>query len=526
MRDRILRALERSSADFGEIRVEREWRTRVLYQGENLENLEASSGFGGIVRCLVDGGWGIAVFNSLDELDQRLEDATRIARLVSSRIPEPVELAPVAPVQDEVRVSLIKDPRSVPLQAKQTLAQRYNRAMLDYSDQIVTTQTRYTDSFKEVTLVNSDGTVIVEERPDVTLLLAATAREGEANIQRAFESMGWALGFEAAEGQEEKAEVAARRALDLLRAKPARGGVYTVVLDPEMAGVFIHEAFGHLCEADFFFKNPQLQEVLKPGRKFGVDELNVVEDGYLPGLRGNFKYDDEGTPRRKTHLIRNGVLQGFLHSRETAARMGAEPTGNARAVSYRYEPIVRMRNTYIDQGRVPFEEMIADIDYGLYARAAFGGQTMLEQFTFSSAYAYEIVNGQVGEMVRDVVLTGNIFETMKNIDRIGDDLRINGSSGGCGKGGQAPLAVTDGSPHIRIQNLAIGGGPHERVHLCRSFVGQGLGPGRGRRAVRTAQPGTARDLSGRGAGIGQGRRHGRAGGAGHQGGPPGLFDDH
>ena len=101
--------------------------------------------------------------------------------------------------------------------------------------------------------------------------------------------------------------------------------------------------------------------------------------------------------------------------------------------------------------------MIKDIDHGIYACDAFGGQTELEQFTFSAGYAYEIVDGKVGEMLRDVVLTGNIFETLKNIDRIGDDLKIIGSSGGCGKGGQFPLAVTFGSPHIRIQNLTIGG---------------------------------------------------------------------
>jgi len=457
MRDRILRALEHSDADYAEVRVEREWRTRVAYQGRDLENLEASTELGGIVRCLVGGGWGIAVFNSLDELEARLEEARRIAELVSGRISEKVELAPVEPVQDEVRVSLQKDPRSVSLQEKQALLQAYNDLMLGTSDKIVSTRARYTDSFKEVTIASSQGTFIVEERPDVTLMLGAMAREGDGNVQLASESFGWAAGFEAVEGKQEKASIAAQRALDLLQAKPVTGGVYTAVLDHILAGVFIHEAFGHLCEADFISKNPTLQEVLKPGRKFGVDELNVVEEGYLPGLRGNFKYDDEGTPRTKTYLIRNGILQGFMHSRETAARMGAEPTGNARAISYRHEPIVRMRNTIIDQGTVPFDEMIEDIDHGIYACDAFGGQTELEQFTFSSGYAYEIVNGKVGEMLRDVVLTGNIFETLKNIDRIGNDLKIIGGSGGCGKGGQYPLPVTFGSPHVRIRNLTIGG---------------------------------------------------------------------
>jgi TldD protein len=463
MRDEISKALQHSRADYADmryadIRIEREWRTEVFYQGRELENLETSSELGGIVRCLVGGGWGIAVFNSLGELDQRIDDAYRIASVVSEKISERVELAPVEPVQDEVRAALKKDPRSVSLKEKQALLQAYNELMLERSAKIVTTQARYTDSFKEVTFANSEGSFIVEERPDVILFLVAVARDGDTNIQMAYDDVGAAAGFEVVEGHEQKAETAARRALDLLQAKPVKGGVYTTILNPFLTGVFIHEAFGHLCEADFLFKNPHLQQVLSPGRRFGVEALDVVEDGYLPRVRGNFKYDDEGTPRRPTYLIRDGVLEGFLHSRETAARMGAAPTGNARAVSYRFEPIVRMRNTYIDRGSATFQEMLEGIDHGIYACDAFGGNTAIEQFTFSAAYAYEIVNGEVGEMLRDVVLTGNVFETMKNIDMIGNDLKvIGGGAGGCGKGGQFPLAVSMGGPHIRVQNLTIGG---------------------------------------------------------------------
>jgi TldD protein len=458
MQDEILQALDHSRADYTDVRVEREWRTQVSYRGKELENLETSSELGGIVRCLVGGGWGISVFNSLDELEQRVDDAYRIARIVSDEIQERAELAPVEAVEDTVQVSLKKDPRSVPLREKQALLQRYNDTMLRFSDKIVSTDSRYADSFKEVTFANSEGSLILEERPEVTLFLLATAREGDTNIQAAYEDIGGAAGFEIVEGFDQRAETAAQRALDLLQAKPVKGGVYTTLLNPLLTGVFIHEAFGHLCEADFLYKNPQLQEVLKPGRQFGVGELDVVDDGYLPGLRGNFRYDDEGTPRRRIYLIKGGVLQGFLHSRETAARMGAEPTGNARAVSYRFEPIVRMRNTYVDRGSATFEQMLEDIDYGIYACDAFGGNTWIEQFTFSAAYAYEIVNGKIGGMLRDVVLTGNVFDTLNNIDMIGDDLQIiGGGAGGCGKGGQAPLAVTLGGPHIRVQNLTIGG---------------------------------------------------------------------
>jgi len=457
MRDQILKALKGSRADFTDIRIEREWQTQVLYRRDNLENLAASLEVGGIVRCLVGGGWGIVVFNSLDDLGRRVEEACQIARTVGRRVAEKVHLAPVEPVQAKLPAHLGKDPRSVPLRQKQELLQSCNAIMLRGDSRIVTTMASYSDSFREITLANSEGTFIVEERPDVTLLLMATAREGETNIQTGIEHEGWVAGFEAVEDKEEMAEKALRRALDLLQARPARGGNYTVVLDPELTGVFIHEAFGHLCEADFVSKNPRLMEILQPGRQFGVPELNVIDDGYVPNLRGNTPYDDEGTPRRQVYLIRDGILQGFMHSRETAARMGSEPTGNARAVSYHFEPIVRMRNTYIDRGSVPLEEMVRGIDHGIYACKALGGQTELEQFTFSAAYAYQIEHGQVGEMARDVVLTGNVFETLRNIDSIGDDLNVRGGAGGCGKQGQNHLATTMGGPHIRIQDVTIGG---------------------------------------------------------------------
>jgi TldD protein len=456
MDERIEEALRRSRADFTDIRIEQAWHTRISFEGPHLENLETYFEMGGIVRCLVGGGWGIAVFNTLDDLPERVADAEHIARLVSSELNERFELPPAPPIRDQVRASLQKDPRTIPLQEKLALVRRYNERMLRESPKIVSTRTAYADSFRIVTIANSEGTFIVEERPDTAMLLAALARE-DTNIQQAWETVGEAAGFEIVEGQEEKAVQAARRALDLLQARPVQGGIYTVIVNPELAGVLIHEAFGHLCEADFLAKSPAMRQLLTPGRVVGPPELNVVEDGYLPGRRGNTPYDDEGTPRRRVYLIRNGVLEGFLHSRETAARMGFPPTGNARALSYQYEPIVRMRNTYIDRGQATFAEMLRGVEHGIYACGFVGGNTGLGQFTFSAAYAYEIVHGEIGEMLREVVLTGNIFETLHNVDMIGNDLTIYGGAGGCGKEEQQGLPLTLGGPHVRIQNLTVGG---------------------------------------------------------------------
>jgi len=136
--------------------------------------------------------------------------------------------------------------------------------------------------------------------------------------------------------------------------------------------------------------------------------------------------------------------------------MGEQPTGNARALNTSFRPIVRMTNTFIDRGDAPFESMIADIKDGIYACDYIGGMTDLERFTFSSAYAYRIENGAITTPIRDVILSGNVFETLGNIAMIGNDLDIHGGLGGCGKGGQSPLPTSVGSPHIRIENVLVG----------------------------------------------------------------------
>jgi TldD protein len=149
---------------------------------------------------------------------------------------------------------------------------------------------------------------------------------------------------------------------------------------------------------------------------------------------------------------------GRLHSRETAEKMGEEPTGNARALDYNFKPIVRMTNTYIENGEVPFKGLLYGIKKGIYAKDCFGGNTTFEMFTFSSGEGFMIRDGEIAEPVRDVVLSGNLFSTLLNIEGIGNDLKIIEAGGGCGKGGQSPLPVSFGSPHLRIKKVIVGGG--------------------------------------------------------------------
>ncbi len=455
VRDEIHKALKDSRADYAEIRIDNAEKTTVEYRGRRLETLQSSLDTGGIVRCLIrDRGWGVVSFNDMKDLSARVRQARECA--LAMHLDGRIELAP-APVTDRrIEARMEQDFREVPMAAKKALAEEYNDIILRQSGKIVDSLSVYNDSFNHRIYANSEGTYLDEERPMVEVICRAVARDGD-NVQQATDSLSYQIGFEGVTGFGGRARAAAQKAVELLEAKSVVGGQYPVVLNPELAGVFIHEAFGHLSEADFVYRNPKAREMMVLGRRFGPDSLNVFDDGSVPGLRGTHPFDDEGVPSKRNYLIRAGILAGRLHSRETAAAMAERPTGNARAVDYRHPPIVRMTNTAIGQGTVPFEEMIGDIGLGIYACAAFGGMTELESFSFSSGYAYMIRDGRIAETVKDVILAGNLFTTLMNIDAIGNDFTWINRGGGCGKNGQEPLPVSFGSPHIRIQNVVIGG---------------------------------------------------------------------
>ena len=408
---------------------------------------------GGVVRALTRGGWGIATFETLDDVEHYVQEAAAAAAVVGK---ETTQLAEVTPVDAERRARLDTDFRGVSLDEKLKLIAEYNRIILEHHDAIESTHIHYADGFRTVAFASSEGAYFLEERPRVTLHISAVARR-DALVQRAGDGWSSAVTFDVVRDRQDTAAEIAARAVALLDAPPADGGPTTVILDQQLAGVFAHEAFGHLSEADFLYENPKMRDLMHVGREMGVEQLNVIDDGSMPGLVGTQAFDDEGTPTHKTSLIRDGVLAGHLHSRETAAKMGAAPTGNARAIGMGHAPIVRMTNTYIAPGAQSFDDLVAGVDKGVYACAMLGGQTMMEMFTFSAAYGYRIENGKVGELVRDVVLTGNVFETLHAIDGFGNDLEMIQKGGGCGKGGQSPLPVTFGSPHLRIRNVVVGG---------------------------------------------------------------------
>ncbi|HAN45551.1 MAG TPA: hypothetical protein DCQ32_03260, partial [Cyanobacteria bacterium UBA8156] len=402
-------------------------------------------------RVCQGGGWGFASFDGYETLATAVTEAIASARWLGGG---QTRLAAVPTVQTTVGLPAAHDPRTVPLAAKHALCTDLDAGLRGGGE--VKSRVSYRDCWRRVGLFTNEGTAIVQEFGDWELQVAATARTLDT-VQTARETVGSCRCFQELLGMLTKAPAIAQRAVAATRYPVVPAGTYTVVIDPILAGLLVHEAFGHLSEADALVENPELQKTMRRGRRFGPPNLHIL-DGAVPGEthRGSYVYDDEGVPQQTTSLLQNGVLVGRLHNRETAARLGEAPTGNARCLDYGYPPFVRMTNTWMAAGDVSPSDLVHDLKHGICAGNWVGGTTNGEYFTFTAGEAWRICNGQKVEPLRDVTLTGNVFQTLKQIEAIGDDLTWD-ESGGCGKNGQDGLPVGCGAPSLRLRRVAIGG---------------------------------------------------------------------
>ncbi|MDX2231272.1 MAG: TldD/PmbA family protein [Leptolyngbyaceae cyanobacterium bins.349] len=443
----------RTQVDYLAVRLEAAEGTDILLRGNKIETLSEGISIGGHVRACHKGGWGFASFNQLSTLKDRIEEAIAAARLVGD---EETLLSPIPAVQDTCILPLTgSDPRHISLSQKKDLCHHYGEILRSVSAKIATVSVRYGDSAQRVILATSEGTLLEQSWVDMEMRFAATARHGET-VQTGRETTGSRKAYEDLLGLDQQVRSAAQRAVDSLALPPVKGNTYTIVIDPILTGLFVHEAFGHLSEADMTYENPDLMETMSLGRRFGPQGLQIFDGAAPVGHRGSYFYDDEGTPATTTQLIQDGVLVGRLHSRETAGKLEETPTGNARCLNYHFPPIVRMTNTWIERGHTPVADLLSDIQEGVYARNWLGGMTNGEMFTFTAGEAWMIRNGEIAEPVRDVTLSGNAFKTLADIEAIGDDFFWD-ESGGCGKGGQGGLPVGCGGPSLRIRNVVVGG---------------------------------------------------------------------
>lgn len=444
--------VSRAASDFTEARYEEGVTTYIEFDNTGLKTANVHTYRGGNVRVLVDGNFGVVSFEDMDRAGEYLEKALNAARLRKGEL----DGFGAGEVNvDAVVVELDEVPTDVPLEEKVEILKNYNDLMLSASG-VENTRIMYYDKKDRRVIVNSDGTELDLTVPRAGAAFVSIAVEGDL-IQQAKINIGGIKPFGIYRDREEDIEEVANKAASLLKAEPVKGGVYTAIIDPELTGVFVHEAFGHTDEGDYVYKDEHMLEIMQLGRRFASEIVNFVDDGTLFGEGGYIPYDDEGTKSKKNYLIKEGILVGRMHSRETAKLMGEPLTGNGRALNYKFAPIPRMTNTFVESGETTFEEMLEAVGDGIYVCGARGG-TGGETFTFTAEDGYYIRGGKLTEHVRDLKLQGNLFETLENIAAVGDDLFIPDEGvGGCGKSNQIPLPVGTGGPHILVKNVQIGG---------------------------------------------------------------------
>ncbi|MEJ2306101.1 MAG: TldD/PmbA family protein [candidate division WOR-3 bacterium] len=453
MFDDLKNIISKVDVDYADVRYEIKKEINIVFNGKELNNVTSNSTDGYVLRILKNGGLSSVAFTKKKDADEAVQSATQNALLISKNIKKPVRFAETEVIKDKFKPELDEDPRDISVEEKIDLTRKYNNIALKQKS-VLTTNIAYSEVIREKYFVSTEGSEIREDLITNGIRGLITSSDGNIfqNVRVAFGGSG---GFASIRNQESEFEKRTAVVLDLLKAQPIDGGVYNVVLNPDLAGVFTHEAFGHFSEADLIEDNPSMREKMKIGAKLGNDIVNIKDDPTMPDQLGFYKYDDEGVKARPTQLMENGVLVGRLHSRRTAAAFDEPLSGHCVAEDYRYPPIIRMGNIFIEPGSASFDELISELGEGFYILDAKGGQTSGENFTFGAQYGYVIKNGKLGKMVRDINISGNLYRTLENISAVGNDLELS-KVGGCGKG-QMNIRSTNGAPHVIINNLLIGG---------------------------------------------------------------------
>lgn len=443
--------------DFTDVYLEYRTSLSILMEEDLIKESSESVTLGLGLRVIKKDQTGYAYTNDLSE--DKLRSVALSAAAVAScpaRARLPLRFKHYRPARDVARARVIAS--SKPLGNKLELVQRAYRSALNHEPAIKKVQVAYGESLQHIWLVNSEGLSVKDTRPMIKLVVMALA-EKNGRRESGFCGEGGRVGFEYFNQKltpEIIGEEAARQACLLLEAVEPPAGEMPVVLSPGHSGVLIHEAVGHLLEADFIRKKTSALWN-KLGKRVGSEQINIYDDPTIPGFRGSYNFDDEGQKPRKTQLVEKGVIRGFLQDWLSARLMKKETTGHGRRQDFASRPLPRMANTYIDRGEYAPEEIIRSIRKGFLVSRLSGGQVEDSgQFTFSVTLGFLIENGRPGRPVKQATLIGNNLDILQKVEMVGSDLEFGWQTGTCSKEGQ-DVPVSDGCPTMKISGMTVGG---------------------------------------------------------------------
>ncbi len=435
--------------DYIDIRAGKSDSTSISMKDSKVDEIKSGRNMSARIRILNNGTWGFACTTDLSKFEDIVETALKL----SNSLKGDTKLAEAEVIKDKVKTEVKIPFSNISIEEKQEILKEASDSAT--IDKVNSTTAGYGDIESEELFMNNEGTLIQVEKSRVRIALNATATNGQI-MQIGHDSIGEVKGFEAIANKdiEEFGRKIGEKANKLLKAENAPSGKFKVITDPNLTGVMIHEALGHATEADLILQNDSILKD-KLNTKIASDVVNIYDDATFKDGFGYYPYDAEGVKTKANQLVKDGELVSLLSSRETASKLNMKSSGNARS-SINDAPIVRMSNTYMQPGDMTFEELLEDITDGIYLKGSRGGQVDTGKgiFQFNAAEGYKIENGELTTHLRDVSLSGNILETLKNVDAVGNDFEL--SVGFCGKNGQT-APVGDGGPHTRINNAIVGG---------------------------------------------------------------------
>lgn len=451
---KVLNAGLATGADFAEIYLEETNATSIEMDNGEVKSISSGISYGAGIRLLKDLQ---SVYGYTNDISAKglLALATTLSQSFSGN--------PIVTVNkiEKVRVKKhhqAKTPLAdVSKERKIALMTEAHETCSSYDKRIIRTRVLFNDNTKKVCIFNSEGKEYHDNRGRGRLYIIAIASEN-GKIETASAGPGAQKGLEFFTDDIDVKEIAletAKTALTMLEAEECPSGKMTVVIGNGFGGVIFHEACGHALEASAVSRNLSVF-ANKLGQKIASDIVNAVDDGTIENGWGSGNIDDEGNPTERTVLIENGILKSYLVDSFNGRRMGLKGNGATRRESYQYEPTSRMSNTFILKGKSTPEQIIAETEYGLYAKSLGGGSVnpTTGDFNFAVNEGYLIENGKITKPVKGATLIGNGADILLKIDRIANDLKR--AQGMCGAAsGSIPADV--GQPTIRVQDITVGG---------------------------------------------------------------------
>lgn len=436
---------------YTDVRIENVFSTIIYYENNKLVQNKEKIENGAMVRVFDGKKWYYSSVSDLDNIQQEIDSLSKIAE-ANSNILENEVIKRLEIHKDICLKYCENDVSKIPNEKKLEAINAY-LPLINEFEEIKSSKVIYKDNYTKKHIISSIGTDVTFDSQSCAIAFRYTIMANE--LPHTGSDDIYKMSFDELSGHQDSIRKSIISDIEYAqKAVPVVPGVYTCVLSPITAGVFAHESFGHKSESDFMVGDETMKKEWAIGSKVGSDILNIIDTGIIEGS-GYVPFDDEGCEAKENYIIKNGILTGRLHSAYTAASLEERATGNARAMSFEFEPIVRMTTTYIGAGKHTKEELISEVKNGIYIENIQHGSGM-STFTIAPSKAYMIRDGKISEPVKISVITGNVMKTLNEIDGLSDTVELKSFVlGGCGKMEQFPLRVGFGGPYVRVNGLNV-----------------------------------------------------------------------